>query len=173
MTSPGRTFPADFLWGSATASYQIEGAAHEDGRLPSIWDTFSRIPGKTLNGDTGDVAVDHYHRVPQDVAMMADLGLQAYRFSIAWPRVQPTGSGEFNQAGLDFYVDLADRLIAAGIKPVATLYHWDLPQALEDEGGWANRQTALNFAVYARKLAEVLGDRITVWTTLNEPWCSA
>ncbi|MBO3086354.1 GH1 family beta-glucosidase [Cellulomonas fengjieae] len=169
----GRQFPADFLWGSATAAYQIEGAFDEDGRGPSIWDTFSRTPGKVLNGDTGDVAVDHYHRVPEDIAIMTDLGLQAYRFSIAWPRVQPTGSGEFNQAGLDFYVDLADRLIAAGIKPVATLYHWDLPQALEDEGGWANRQTALNFAVYARKLAEVLGDRIHVWTTLNEPWCSA
>lgn len=169
----GRQFPADFLWGSATASYQIEGAFDEDGRLPSIWDTFSRTPGKVLDGDTGDVAADHYHRVPEDVAIMQDLGLQAYRFSIAWPRVQPTGSGEFNQAGLDFYVDLADRLIAAGIKPVATLYHWDLPQPLEDEGGWANRQTALNFEKYARKLAEVLGDRIHLWTTLNEPWCSA
>ena len=141
----GRQFPADFLWGSATASYQIEGAFDEDGRGPSIWDTFSRTPGKVLDGDTGDVAVDHYHRVPEDIAIMKDLGLQAYRFSIAWPRVQPTGSGEFNQAGLDFYVDLADQLIAAGIKPVATLYHWDLPQALEDEGGWANRETALRF----------------------------
>jgi beta-glucosidase len=169
----GRQFPSDFLWGSATASYQIEGAFDEDGRGPSIWDTFSRTPGKVLDGDTGDVAADHYHRVEQDVAIMKDLGLQAYRFSIAWPRVQPTGSGEFNQAGLDFYVDLADQLIAAGIKPVATLYHWDLPQPLEDEGGWANRQTAVNFGVYARKLAEVLGDRIHLWTTLNEPWCSA
>lgn len=169
----GRQFPADFLWGSATASYQIEGAFDEDGRGPSIWDTFSRTPGKVLDGDTGDVAADHYHRVAEDVAIMKDLGLQAYRFSIAWPRVQPTGSGEFNQAGLDFYVDLADRLIAAGIKPVATLYHWDLPQALEDEGGWANRQTALQFEKYARKLAEVLGDRIHLWTTLNEPWCSS
>ncbi len=166
MTSPrttgsrpsGRTFPADLLWGSATAAYQIEGAHDEDGRLPSIWDTFSRTPGKVLDGDTGDVAVDHYHRVPQDVAIMKELGLQAYRFSIAWPRVRPTGSGEFNQAGLDFYSDLVDRLIDAGIAPVATLYHWDLPQALEDEGGWSNRETAYRFGEYARKVAEVLGD---------------
>jgi len=169
----GRQLPADFLWGSATASYQIEGAHDEDGRQPSIWDTFSRTPGKVLDGDTGDVAVDHYHRVPQDVAIMKDLGLQAYRFSVAWPRIQPTGSGEFNQAGLDFYSDLVDRLIDAGIKPVVTLYHWDLPQPLEDEGGWANRRTAILFADYARKLAEVLGDRVHLWTTLNEPWCSA
>lgn len=169
----GRQFPADFLWGSATASYQIEGAAQEDGRLPSIWDTFARTPGKVLDGDTGDVAADHYHRVPEDVAIMRELNLQAYRLSVAWPRVQPTGSGEFNQAGLDFYSDLVDRLVAAGIKPVVTLYHWDLPQPLEDEGGWANRRTAELFADYARKVAEVLGDRVHLWTTLNEPWCSA
>nr|AAA23091.1 beta-glucosidase [Cellulomonas fimi] len=169
----GRQFSDDFLWGSATASYQIEGAHDEGGRGPSIWDTFSRTPGKVLNGDTGDVAVDHYHRVPEDVEIMKSLGLQAYRFSIAWPRIQPTGSGEFNQAGLDFYSDLVDRLIAAGIKPVATLYHWDLPQPLEDEGGWANRATAYRFVEYARKLAEVLGKRVDLWTTLNEPWCSA
>lgn len=169
----GRQFPADFLWGSATASYQIEGAVSEDGRAPSIWDTFSATPGKVLNGDTGAVAADHYHRMAQDVALMKDLGLEAYRFSVAWPRVQPTGSGEFNQAGIDFYVRLVDELIAAGIKPVATLYHWDLPQALEDEGGWTNRRTAYLFAEYARKLAEVLGDKIHLWTTLNEPWCSA
>ncbi|GIG41508.1 GH1 family beta-glucosidase [Cellulomonas phragmiteti] len=169
----GRQFPADFLWGSATASYQIEGAAHEDGRGPSIWDTFSHTPGKVLNGDTGDVAVDHYHRVPQDVAIMQDLGLQAYRFSIAWSRVLPTGTGEVNQAGLDFYSDLVDRLIAAGIKPVVTLYHWDLPQALEDEGGWTNRATSVAFAEYARVVARALGGRIHLWTTLNEPWCSA
>ena len=169
----GRQFPDDFVWGSATASYQIEGAVDADGRAPSIWDTFSRTPGKVLGGDTGDVAVGHYHRVPQDVAMMAELGLQAYRFSIAWPRIQPTGSGPFNQAGLDFYSDLVDRLIAAGIDPVVTLYHWDLPQALEDAGGWANRETAYLFAEYARKVAEVLGNRVTMWTTLNEPWCSS
>jgi len=169
----GRPFPSDFLWGSATASYQIEGAVHEDGRAPSIWDTFSHTPGKVLNGDTGDVAIDHYHRVPQDVAIMADLGLQAYRFSIAWSRVVPAGTGDVNQAGLDFYSDLVDRLIAAGIKPVVTLYHWDLPQALEDRGGWTDRATAYAFADYARVVARALGDRVHLWTTLNEPWCSA
>ena len=169
----GRPFPADFLWGSATASYQIEGAVAEDGRAPSIWDTFSHTPGKVLDGDTGDVAVDHYHRVAEDVAIMAGLGLQAYRFSVSWSRVLPAGTGEVNQAGLDFYSDLVDRLIAAGIKPVVTLYHWDLPQALEDEGGWTNRATAEAFAEYARVVARALGDRIHLWTTLNEPWCSS
>ncbi|MBD7919584.1 beta-glucosidase [Cellulomonas sp. Sa3CUA2] len=169
----GRQFPADFLWGSATASYQIEGAVDEDGRTPSIWDTFSHTPGKVLDGDTGDVAVDHYHRVPQDVAIMKDLGLQAYRFSISWSRIVPGGTGEVNQAGLDFYSDLVDRLIAAGIKPVVTLYHWDLPQVLEDQGGWTSRSTAYAFAEYARVVARALGDRIHLWTTLNEPWCSA
>ncbi|MBF0688786.1 MAG: beta-glucosidase [Cellulomonas sp.] len=169
----GRQFPGDFLWGSATASYQIEGAVHEDGRAPSIWDTFSHTPGKVLDGDTGDVAVDHYHRVPEDVAIMSELGLQAYRFSIAWSRIVPFGTGEVNQAGLDFYSDLVDRLVAAGIEPVVTLYHWDLPQALEDEGGWTNRATAYAFAEYARVVARALGDRIHLWTTLNEPWCSS
>lgn len=169
----GRQFPADFLWGSATASYQIEGAATEGGRGPSIWDTFSAVPGAVLNGDTGAVAADHYHRVPEDVAIMRDLGLQAYRLSVAWPRVQPTGSGAWNDEGIAFYVDLVDRLVEAGIAPVVTLYHWDLPQPLEDAGGWTNRATAYLFADYARKLAEVLGDKVTVWTTLNEPWCSA
>jgi len=169
----GRQFPGDFLWGSATASYQIEGAVHEDGRAPSIWDTFSHTPGKVLDGDTGDVAVDHYHRVAEDVALMRDLGLQAYRFSVAWPRIVPAGTGEVNQAGLDFYSDLVDRLVAAGIEPVVTLYHWDLPQALEDQGGWTNRATAYAFAEYARVVARALGDRIHLWTTLNEPWCSS
>ncbi|HEY0186375.1 MAG TPA: beta-glucosidase [Cellulomonas sp.] len=169
----GRPFPADFLWGSATAAYQIEGAVAEGGRGPSIWDTFSARPGATLNGDTGAVAVDHYHRVPEDVALMQDLGLQAYRLSVAWPRVQPTGSGAFNAEGIAFYVDLVDRLIEAGIAPVVTLYHWDLPQALEDQGGWANRATAHRFADYARRMAEALGEKVTLWTTLNEPWCSA
>jgi len=168
-----RRFPADFLWGAATASYQIEGAVDEDGRGPSIWDTFSRTPGRTLGGDTGDVAADHYHRMSADVALMKDLGLQAYRFSVAWSRIQPTGSGPVNAAGLAFYSRLVDELIAAGIRPVATLYHWDLPQALEDEGGWASRETAVKFAEYARILAEGLGDRVWLWTTLNEPWCSA
>ena len=169
----GRPFPADFLWGSATASYQIEGAVAEDGRTPSIWDTFSHTPGKVLDGDTGDVAVDHYHRVPEDVEIMSALGLQAYRFSVSWSRVLPNGTGDVNQAGLDFYSDLVDRLLAAGIKPVVTLYHWDLPQALEDEGGWTNRATAYAFAEYARVVARALGDRIHLWTTLNEPWCSS
>jgi beta-glucosidase len=167
------TFPSGFLFGSATASYQIEGAVAEDGRTASIWDTFSHTPGKVLNGDTGDIACDHYHRWREDIAIMRDLGLDAYRFSIAWPRVQPGGSGGFNQAGLDFYSGLVDELRANGIKPVATLYHWDLPQELEDAGGWASRATAEAFEPYAAKLAEVLGDRVHLWTTLNEPWCSA
>ncbi len=168
-----RVFPDGFLWGAATASYQIEGAVAEDGRGPSIWDTFSRVPGAVLDGHTGDVAADHYHRMTSDVAMMRELGLQAYRFSIAWPRIQPTGSGEPLRAGLDFYSRLVDELLAAGIAPVATLYHWDLPQALEDEGGWMNRETAYRFAEYAAIMASELGDRISMWTTLNEPWCSA
>jgi beta-glucosidase len=166
-------FPEGFLFGSATASYQIEGAVHEDGRGPSIWDTFSHTPGRVLNGDTGDVADDHYHRLDADLDLMASLGLQAYRFSIAWPRIQPTGRGPANQAGLDFYSRLVDGLLARGIRPVATLYHWDLPQALEDEGGWPVRGTAEAFADYARIVGGALGDRVHTWTTLNEPWCSA
>lgn len=169
----GRQFPADFLWGSATASYQIEGATTEDGRGPSIWDTFSRTPGKVLNGDTGDVAVGHYHRTTEDVALMKAHGLDAYRFSVAWPRIQPTGSGAVNQKGLDFYSRLVDQLVEAGIDPVVTLYHWDLPQALEDAGGWPARDTAYRFAEYAAVVAGALGDRVKIWTTLNEPWCSA
>jgi beta-glucosidase len=169
----GRQFPAEFLWGSATASYQIEGAVDEDGRGPSIWDTFSATPGKVLNGDTGAVAADHYHRVAEDIALMKGIGLQAYRFSLAWPRIQPSGSGVFNAKGLDFYSRLVDQLGEAGIDPVVTLYHWDLPQPLEDAGGWPSRDTAYRFADYATKAAEVLGDRVKVWTTLNEPWCSA
>jgi beta-glucosidase len=166
-------FPSGFVFGSATASYQIEGAVAEDGRGPSIWDTFSHTPGRVVNGDTGDVADDHYHRVDSDLDLMSGLNLHAYRFSIAWPRIQPTGCGPANQAGLDFYSDLVDGLIARGITPVATLYHWDLPQALEDEGGWTNRATAEAFAEYARIVGEALGDRVAVWTTLNEPWCAA
>lgn len=169
----GLQFPESFVFGSATASYQIEGAANEDGRGPSIWDTFSHTPGRVVNGDTGDVADDHYHRLEQDLDLMKSLNLQAYRFSIAWPRIQPTGRGPANQAGLDFYSKLIDGLIARGITPVATLYHWDLPQALEDEGGWTNRETAMAFEEYARIVGEAFGDRIAVWTTLNEPWCSA
>ena len=139
-------FPEEFLFGAATASYQIEGAAAEDGRTPSIWDTFSHTPGKTLRGDTGDIAADHYHRVAEDVAVMQELGLQAYRFSLAWPRIQPGGTGEFNQRGLDFYSRLVDRLLDAGVAPIATLYHWDLPQRLEDTGGWTSRTTSEAFA---------------------------
>ncbi|MCC2594128.1 beta-glucosidase [Tessaracoccus sp. OS52] len=166
-------FPPGFVFGSATASYQVEGAAAEDGRGPSIWDTFSHTPGKVWNGDTGDVACDHYHRLDEDLDLMAELGLNAYRFSIAWPRIQPTGRGPANLVGLDFYQRLTDGLLARGIAPVATLYHWDLPQALEDEGGWTARSTAEAFADYATVVGEALGDRIHTWTTLNEPWCSA
>lgn len=173
MTTSNRTFPDGFLWGSATASYQIEGGAAEGGRGPSIWDTFSHTPGKTLNGDTGDVADDHYHRWAQDVQEIKKLGLHAYRFSISWSRVQPGGSGDFNPEGIAFYSNLVDALIEAGVQPVATLYHWDLPQELEDEGGWTNRETAFKFAEYAERMARELGDRISVWTTLNEPWCTA
>jgi beta-glucosidase len=166
-------FPPGFVWGSATASYQIEGAVHDDGRGRSIWDTFSHTPGRTLNGDTGDVAADHYHRWEADLDEMATLGLDAYRFSISWPRVQPGGSGAFNQAGIDFYSRLVDGLNRRGIKPVATLYHWDLPQELEDAGGWPVRETALRFEDYATGIVTALGDRVHTWTTLNEPWCSA
>ncbi|KOX13443.1 GH1 family beta-glucosidase [Micromonospora profundi] len=168
-----RSFPESFLWGSATAAYQIEGAATEDGRGPSIWDTYSHTPGRTLNGDTGDVAADHYHRWPQDLDHIAELGLGAYRFSISWPRVQPGGSGRFNQAGLDFYSRLVDGLLERGVRPVATMYHWDLPQELEDAGGWPVRDTALRFEEYASGIVAALGDRVHTWTTLNEPWCSA
>ncbi|MBB4950224.1 beta-glucosidase [Kitasatospora gansuensis] len=165
--------PDDFLWGAATAAYQIEGAVNEDGRAPSIWDTFSHTPGKVDNGDTGDVACDHYRRWPEDLALAGQLGLDAYRFSIAWPRVVPLADGVVNRAGLDFYDRLTDALLAAGITPFPTLYHWDLPQAQQDRGGWAVRDTALRFADYADVVASRLGDRITHWATLNEPLCSA
>jgi beta-glucosidase len=168
-----RRFPPEFVIGSATASYQIEGAAREDGRGTSIWDTFSHTPGTTWKGDTGDVAADHYHRLDSDLDLMAELGLEAYRFSIAWPRIQPTGAGPVNQPGVDFYARLIDGLLERGIRPIATLYHWDLPQALEDAGGWPARDTAWRFAEYAARCAEALGDRVHTWTTLNEPWCAA
>jgi len=169
----GLAFGPDFVIGSATASYQIEGAAREDGRGPSIWDTFSHTPGRVWNGDTGDVADDHFHRRESDLDLMAELGLQAYRFSIAWPRIQPTGAGAVNPAGIAFYSRLVDGLLERGIRPIATLYHWDLPQTLEDAGGWPARDTAHRFAEYAARTAEALGDRVHTWTTLNEPWCSA
>jgi beta-glucosidase len=165
-------FPPGFLWGAATASYQIEGAAAVDGRTPSIWDTFSHTPGAVANGDHGDVACDHYHRMPEDVAMMADLGLTSYRFSVSWPRVRPDG-GAVNPRGLEFYDRLVDDLLGHGIDPWLTLYHWDLPQALEDAGGWTSRDTAYRFVDHATAVYDVLGDRVPVWTTLNEPWCSA
>ncbi|MYQ45140.1 beta-glucosidase [Streptomyces sp. SID4985] len=167
------TFPPGFLWGAATSAYQIEGAVREGGRTPSIWDTFSHTPGKTAGGETGDTAVDHYHRYPDDVALMADLGLGAYRFSVSWPRVQPTGRGPAVQIGLDFYRRLVDELLEKGIQPAVTLYHWDLPQELEDAGGWPERDTAHRFAEYAQLVGEALGDRVESWITLNEPWCSA
>jgi beta-glucosidase len=164
------SFPASFRWGVATAAYQIEGAVGEDGRGDSIWDTFCRQPGVIRDGHTGDVATDHYHRWAEDVALMADLGISAYRFSIGWPRVQPGGTGAANPAGLDFYERLTDALLAAGITPVPTLYHWDLPQPLEDAGGWLSRDTAQRFADYAALAAGRLADRIGLWITLNEPY---
>jgi beta-glucosidase len=168
-----QVYPPDFLWGAATASYQIEGAAHEDGRGPSIWDQFASIPGKVHQGQNGDVAADHYHRVPEDIALMVELGLNAYRFSIAWPRVLPQGKGSVNERGLDFYDRLVDALLTQGITPFVTLYHWDLPLALHEKGGWLNRETAFAFADYAEVAARRLGDRVDRWVTLNEPWCSA
>ncbi|WP_424186071.1 GH1 family beta-glucosidase [Actinokineospora sp. G85] len=169
MTDPFPTFPADFLWGVASASYQVEGAVDEDGRGRSVWDTFSAEPGRVVDGDTGAVAADHYHRYAEDVALLRDLGVGAYRFSIAWPRVQPDGSGPVNRAGLDFYDRLVDELCAAGIAPAATLFHWDTPQAIEDAGGWLSRDTAERFADYASIVGERLGDRVAMWMPLNEP----
>lgn len=167
------TFPQDFVFGTATASYQIEGAANEDGRCPSIWDTFSHTPGATLAGDTGDVATDSYHRWREDLALLKDLGVDAYRFSIAMPRIMSTPNGVVNDKGLDFYERIVDALLESGIKPVVTLYHWDLPQYLGDEGGWLNRKTAYALADYTSVVAKRLGDRVDTWTTLNEPWCSS
>ncbi len=162
--------PAGFRWGVATAAYQIEGAVEEDGRGPSIWDTFTARPGAVRDGHTGAVACDHYHRYPEDIALMKDLGLDGYRFSLAWPRVQPTGTGRANPAGLAFYDRLVDALLDAGITPLPTLFHWDLPQALEDAGGWLNRDTAYRFAEYTEVVADHLGDRVPAWITLNEPF---
>ncbi|NES29276.1 beta-glucosidase [Micromonospora terminaliae] len=163
-------FPAGFRWGVSTSAYQIEGAVAADGRGPSIWDTFAHSPGRIVDGSTGDEACDHYHRYAEDVGLLAGLGVSAYRFSVAWPRVQPTGTGAANPAGLDFYDRLVDALLAAGVDPVATLFHWDLPQALEDTGGWLNRDTAHRFAEYADLAAARLGDRVKLWITLNEPF---
>ena len=170
-TAP-RAFPKDFLFGVATAAYQIEGAAHEDGRTDSIWDAFARVPGAVVDGHNGDVACDHYHRYESDVELMASLGIQTYRFSTSWSRVRPDG-GPLNQKGVDFYSRLVDSLLEKNIKPWLTLYHWDLPQALEEKGGWTNRDTAYLFAEYATDMHAALGDRVDAWTTLNEPWCSS
>jgi beta-glucosidase len=167
------TFPEGFRFGAATAAYQIEGAVREDGRGESIWDTFCRIPGAVANGDSGDVACDHYHRWESDLDLMAELGLECYRFSIAWPRVQPDGAGPLNPAGVRFYRRLVEGLLDRGIEPVATLYHWDLPQPLQDAGGWARRETAERFAAYAGHMARELGDLVTTWITHNEPWVVA
>lgn len=166
-------FPHDFLWGTATSAYQVEGAVAEDGRSPSIWDTFSHTPGKVAGDDHGDVACDHYHRWRQDIGLMKRLGTNAYRLSIAWPRVVPGGEGPVNAKGLAFYDELIDGLLEAGITPSVTLYHWDLPQVLQDRGGWPERDTAEHFAAYASVVADRLGDRVHHWTTLNEPLCSA
>ncbi len=166
-------FPADFLWGAATSAYQIEGAAREGGRGPSIWDQFAATPGAVYAGHTGDIATDHYHRMQEDVALMAQMGLGAYRFSIAWPRVLPQGTGAVNAQGLDFYDRLVDSLLVKGITPLVTLYHWDLPLALHERGGWLNRETAYAFADYAEIVAKRLGDRVEWWITQNEPWVAA
>jgi beta-glucosidase len=167
------TFPEAFQFGAATAAYQIEGGVAEGGRGPSIWDVFAHTPGAVQGGETGDVACDHFHRWREDVDLMADLGLQAYRFSIAWSRVQPTGTGAFNAEGIAFYSDLVDRLLARGIRPMITLYHWDLPQALEDRGGWPTRATVDAFVAYAERMVLELGDRVDSWATFNEPWVAS
>jgi beta-glucosidase len=173
-TQPGiATFPNDFLWGTKTAAYQIEGSVDVDGRGVSIWDTFSHRAGATRNGDNGDVACDHYRRMDEDLDLIAALGAPAYCFSVAWPRVQPAGRGAINQQGLDFYRRLVDGLLRRSIAPVVTLYHWDLPQAIEDAGGWVSRDTVGRFSEYARIVADALGDVAGMWITLNEPWCSA
>jgi beta-glucosidase len=166
-------FPEHFLWGTATAAYQVEGAVNEDGRGTSIWDTFSHTPGKVLHGDTGDIACDQYHRLGEDLDLMADLGLKAYRFSVSWPRIQPEGSGPTNQKGLDYYRGLVEGLRERSIEPMLTLYHWDLPQVLQDRGGWTSRETSERFAEYAGIMYEALGDSVRFWITLNEPWVSA
>ena len=164
-----KQFPKEFVFGAATAAYQVEGAVQEDGRGPSIWDVFAHTPGKTYLGQTGDIACDQYHRYQEDVRLMRDLGLASYRFSIAWPRILPSGAGQVNQAGVDYYLRLTEALLEQGITPLATLYHWDLPQPLGERGGWTNRDTASYFAEYAAAVVDRLGDRIHRWITLNEP----
>ena len=167
------TFPADFKWGAATASYQIEGAWDEDGKSPSVWDTLSHTPGRIQNGDTGDVAIEHYHRYIKDVALLKELGLQTYRFSLAWTRILPNGIGEINPKGIDFYDALINELLAAEIEPIITLYHWDFPQVLADRGGWKNRESVEWFGEYAKVCFKAFGDRVKEWITFNEPWVDA
>ncbi|MDT0309048.1 family 1 glycosylhydrolase [Streptomyces sp. DSM 44917] len=166
-------FPEGFAWGAATAAYQVEGAVRTGGRLPSVWDTFAHAPGAVHRSQTGDVAADHCHRLAEDVSLLADLGVTHYRFSLSWPRVQPEGYGPLNGAGLDFYSRLLDGLLGHGIRPWATLYHWDLPQSLQDAGGWPRRATAEHFAAWAVAVHERLGDRIAAWTTVHDPWSAA
>src|SRR5947209_6051247 len=166
----GSGFPADFLWGGATSAYQVEGSPLADGAGPSIWQRFAHTPGMMKNGDTGDIACDHYNRYREDVAIMKALGLKAYRFSISWSRVLPEGTGRVNRGGLGFYERLVDELLANGIQPLPTLYHWDLPAALDDRGGWLNRDIAEWFADYGRVMFKALGDRVKMWGTINEPW---
>jgi beta-glucosidase len=165
-----RLFPSDFLWGTATAAYQIEGSPLADGAGPSIWHRFSHTPGRTVNGETGDVACDHYRRYKEDVALMRELGLRAYRFSVSWSRILPDGTGGVNERGLDFYRRLVDELLANGIQPIITLFHWDLPAALDDRGGWLNRDISWWFTDYAQVMFRALDDRVKMWCTLNEPW---
>lgn len=173
MDDAQRPFPPGFRWGVATSAYQIEGATTTDGRGESIWDRFSATPGRTADGATGEVACDHYHRYLEDLDLMSELGVDAYRFSIAWPRIHPDGGGRVNRPGLDFYNRLVDGLLERGIRPTPTLYHWDLPQALQDEGGWTNRDTVSRFTEYARTMFDVLGDRVSFWMTHNEPWMAS
>ena len=167
------TFPKNFIWGVATSAYQIEGAWNEDGRGLSIWDTFSHTPGKIANNENGDIAADHYHRWKEDIALLSDMGIQAYRFSTAWPRIFPDGTGKVNKKGLDFYDRIVDELLKRKIEPYVCLFHWDLPQALQDKGGWPNRDTTAHFTDYARVVAGRLGDRVNTWFTHNEPWVAA
>jgi beta-glucosidase len=167
--SPDTTFPTGFVWGAASSAYQIEGAADLDGKGASIWDVFTHKPGATFMGHTGDVACDHYHRYPEDIALMRQIGLRAYRFSISWPRVLPEGTGPINEAGLSFYDRLVDGLLAADIQPWVTLFHWDYPQALYQRGGWLNRESPEWFAEYARVVVDRLSDRVSNWITINEP----
>lgn len=172
-SSKDTAFPPGFVWGAATAAYQIEGAVAQDGRQPSMWDTFVQIPGNIANGDTGDVACDHYNRYKEDVQLMKDMGLQSYRYSISWSRVLPEGRGEVNAKGLEFYKDLTDELLANGITPAVTLYHWDLPEALSKQGGWLNESTVEAFAEFSDVMFDALGDKVKLWFTLNEPWTTS